>query len=92
MQEDTMTWSGDSIALSSLILLTSSAAASIGARGSAAERNRSHLRRVWRVVGLWHQRRKDRAILRSLTPRQIHDFCPKYTEAQIEMKKPFWHA
>jgi uncharacterized protein YjiS (DUF1127 family) len=56
----------------------------------AAERNRSRLRRVWQVIGLWLRRRKDRAILRSLSPHDIGDFCPKYTEAHVEMNKPFW--
>jgi uncharacterized protein YjiS (DUF1127 family) len=58
----------------------------------AAEQNRSHLRRIWRVIGLWLRRRKERAILRSLSRRDIHDFCPKYTEAEVEMNKPFWRA
>jgi uncharacterized protein YjiS (DUF1127 family) len=58
----------------------------------AAERNRAHLRRIRRVVGLWLRRRQDRAMLRSLSRRDIHDFCPKYTEAEMEMNKPFWQA
>lgn len=56
----------------------------------AAEQNRSHLRRLWRVVGLWLRRRQDRVILRSLSPRDLHDFCPKLSEAEAEMNKPFW--
>jgi len=58
----------------------------------AAERKRSKLRDIWQVVGLWLRRRNDRAILRSLSPRDIHDFCPRHTEVEAEMNKPFWRA
>ncbi len=109
-----MTWSGDWIALSSLMSLIGSAAAPFRARqgwrngsstvgvasarhpagGALADRvgeqNGSHLRRVWQVVGLWIRRRNDRVLLRSLSPRDIHDFCPKHSEAEAEMNKPFW--
>ncbi len=54
------------------------------------EQGRSHLRRISRVVGLWLRRRNDRVLLRSLSPRDIHDFCPKHSEAEAEMNKPFW--
>ena len=56
----------------------------------------SRMRSVFEAVRctfcLWNQRRNDRAILRSLSQRDIQDFCPKYTEAQAEMYKPFWRA
>jgi uncharacterized protein YjiS (DUF1127 family) len=58
----------------------------------AAERKQSQLRRVWQVVCLWLRRHSDRAILRSLSARDLHDFCPTYTEAEAEMNKPFWRA
>lgn len=58
----------------------------------AAERKRSQLSGIWQVFGLWLRRRKDRAILRSLSLRDLHDFCPRHTEAEAEMNKPFWRA
>jgi uncharacterized protein YjiS (DUF1127 family) len=58
----------------------------------AAERKRSQLADIGRVVGQWLRRRNDRILLRSLSPRDIHDFCPKYSEAEAEMNKPFWQA
>jgi uncharacterized protein YjiS (DUF1127 family) len=48
--------------------------------------------RAWRIPSLWNQRRKDRLVLRSFSPRDIHDFCPRHTEAEAEMNKPFWRA
>lgn len=58
----------------------------------AAERKQSKLRGLWRIIGLWRRRRNDRAILRSLGPRDIHDFCLSQTDADTEMNKPFWRA
>jgi len=58
----------------------------------AAEGKRSQLYVIWQIVGLWLRRGKDRAILRSLSLRDIHDFCPRHTEAEAEMNKPFWQA
>ena len=58
----------------------------------APERRRSQVRGIWQVVGLWFRRRNDRAILRSLSARDLHDFCPRHTEAEAEMSKPFWRA
>ena len=58
----------------------------------AAEQERSQLRGIWQVVGLWLRRGNDRAMLRSFSERDIHDFCPKGTEAEAEMNKPFWRA
>lgn len=47
---------------------------------------------AWRVLGVWRRRQRDRAELRSLSPRQIRDFCPRQAEAEQEMNKPFWRA
>lgn len=58
----------------------------------AVELSHSRICGVWRIVGLWHRRSKDRAMLRSLSPRDIQDFCPRHTEAEAEMNKPFWQA
>lgn len=52
----------------------------------------SQLSAVSQVVSLWLQRRRDRAILRSLSQRDLHDFCPRHDEAEAEMNKPFWQA
>lgn len=57
-----------------------------------AEGTRPPLRGIWQVVVLWLRRRKDRAMLRSFSLRDIHDFCPRDTEAEAEMNKPFWRA
>lgn len=46
--------------------------------------------RIWRHLSLWKRRSRDRAALRSLGPLAIHDFCPRQTEAEMEMNKPFW--
>lgn len=53
---------------------------------------RSQLSAAAQVVTLWLRRHRDRAALRSLSPRDLHDFCPKYDEAVAEMNKPFWQA
>ncbi len=62
----------------------------------AAHRALSQLRTqlidAWQLVCLWRQRSRDRAALRSLSPRDIRDFCPRQTEAEDEMNKPFWRA
>ena len=55
-----------------------------------AELTQSLLRGVWHVGMLWLRRRKDRAMLRSLSQRDIHDFCLSQTDAETEMNKPFW--
>lgn len=47
---------------------------------------------VRRTLGLWLRRRNDRAMLRALSLRDIHDFCPRHAEAEAEMNKPFWRA
>lgn len=47
---------------------------------------------AWQLIGLWRRRRRDRAILRSLSAREIRDFCPRQAEAEEEMSKPFWRG
>ena len=47
---------------------------------------------ICQAIGLWLRRRNDRAMLRSLSLHDIHDFCPRHTEAEAEMSKPFWRA
>jgi len=56
------------------------------------ERKLRQLRGIWRIVGLWLRRRHDRHMLRSLSVRDVHDFCPRLSEAEAEMNKPFWRA
>lgn len=58
----------------------------------AARRKRPPLHRVWQVVALWLRRHHDREILRSLSLRDVQDFCPRHSEAEAEMNKPFWRA
>lgn len=50
----------------------------------------AQLRGIRQVLGSWIRRRNDRAFLRSLSPRDLHDFCPRQSEAEAEMNKPFW--
>ena len=57
-----------------------------------AKRERPPLHRIWQVVVLWLRRQHDRKILRSLSLRDVHDFCPRHSEAEAEMNKPFWRA
>lgn len=57
-----------------------------------AEPARPPLRGVWQVVVSWLRRRNDRTMLRSFSLRDIHDFCPRHTEAEAEMNKPFWRG
>jgi uncharacterized protein YjiS (DUF1127 family) len=62
----------------------------------AAHRALSQLRTqfidAWQLICLWRRRGRDRAALRSLSPRDIRDFCPRQAEAEEEMNKPFWRA
>lgn len=57
-----------------------------------AEQGRSPLHRARQFVALWLRRRRNREILRSLSLRDVHDFCPRHSEAEAEMNKPFWQA
>ena len=61
-------------------------------RQSAVGRMRRWHARMWQLLSLWQRRSSDRAALRSLGPQAIADFCPRLTEAEIEMNKPFWRA
>jgi uncharacterized protein YjiS (DUF1127 family) len=47
---------------------------------------------TWHVLRLCRTRARERAQLRSLTRRELRDFCPKGTDAEREMHKPFWRA
>lgn len=58
----------------------------------AARQKRPPLHRIRQVVALWLRRRHDREILRSLSLRDVQDFCPRQSEAEAEMNKPFWRA
>lgn len=60
--------------------------------GHAAEKIRAQLGRVRQVLSSWRRRSRDRAVLRSLSQRDLHDFCPRLTDAEAEMNKPFWRA
>jgi uncharacterized protein YjiS (DUF1127 family) len=42
------------------------------------------------VVREWARRWRSRRELRSLSQREIADFCPKLTDALREGDKPFW--
>ncbi len=80
------------------------AALALGARSSArptsadapAKRNRlptrARITAAWRVVLEWRRRARSRALLRSLGPRLIQDFCRDPMEAEREARKPFWRA
>jgi len=59
---------------------------------ASVERKLPQPRRIWRIVGLWFRRRHDRHMLRSLSVRDVHDICPRLSEAEAEMNKPFWRA
>lgn len=58
--------------------------------GHVMEKRRRPLSGICQVISSWLRRRKDRATLRSFSVRDIHDFCPRHTEAEAEMNKPFW--
>jgi hypothetical protein len=62
------------------------------ARISTTEQMRRWYTDMRRLLSIWHRRSSDRAALRSLGQLAIHDFCPRQTEAEIEMNKPFWRA
>ena len=47
---------------------------------------------AWEVVCLWRRRHRNRAELRSLSPREIRDFCRRQANAEEEMNKPFWRG
>jgi uncharacterized protein YjiS (DUF1127 family) len=80
------------------------AAHALGARSSArpasadapVDRNRLSTRvritAAWRVVLEWRRRARSRALLRSLSPHLVQDFCRDPMEAEREARKPFWRA
>jgi uncharacterized protein YjiS (DUF1127 family) len=45
---------------------------------------------AWSLLREWLFRWRSRRELRSLTQREITDFCPKLTDALHEAEKPFW--
>jgi uncharacterized protein YjiS (DUF1127 family) len=47
---------------------------------------------LWHVLCLYRRRARERAELRSLSRREVLDFCPKGAEADREMHKPFWRV
>lgn len=53
---------------------------------------RAQLGGAWQLVCLWRHRSKDRAVLRSMSARDVRDFCPRQAEAEEEMNKPFWRG
>ena len=61
-------------------------------RPSALEQARHWHERIGQLLALWQRRSRDRAALRSLSAHAIQDFCPRLTEAEMEMNKPFWRA
>jgi uncharacterized protein YjiS (DUF1127 family) len=61
-------------------------------RESTLDQMRRWHARLWRLLSVWKRRSRDRAVLRSLSPQAIHDFCPRQSEADAEMNKPFWRA
>jgi uncharacterized protein YjiS (DUF1127 family) len=47
---------------------------------------------TWAILREWWRRAMSRRELRSLSRRQIADFCPGLSEAEHEARKPFWRA
>lgn len=81
---------GKAIAIASSVPADQQAGAAVA--DHAAERTRSWLAGIRQLLASWLRRRNERAMLRSLSRRDIHDFCPRHTEAEAEMNKPFWRA
>jgi uncharacterized protein YjiS (DUF1127 family) len=48
--------------------------------------------KVWPAIREWVRRWRQRRELRSMSQREIADFCPKLTDALREADKPFWRA
>lgn len=63
----------------------------VTARGPLSQM-RAQLGGAWQLVCLWRHRSKDRAVLRSMSARDVRDFCPRQAEAEEEMNKPFWRG
>ena len=47
---------------------------------------------IWAPLREWRHRARSRAELQSLGRREIANFCPGFTEAEQEARKPFWCA
>jgi uncharacterized protein YjiS (DUF1127 family) len=47
---------------------------------------------TWAILREWRRRAVSRRELRSLSSREIADFCPGLSEAEHEARKPFWRA
>lgn len=60
------------------------------ARETALDQMRRRHAHIWQLLSVWRRRSRDRAALRSLGQHAIADFCPRQTEAEMEMNKPFW--
>jgi uncharacterized protein YjiS (DUF1127 family) len=72
--------------------LAAIAAPNPGTVGTASRTARVHTIRVWLVLREWVRRWRQRRELRSLSQRDIADFCPKLSDALQEADKPFWRA
>ncbi len=53
---------------------------------------RSRMSRAWLLVCEWRCRARERAELRSLSRRDVADFCRSTSDARHEANKPFWRA
>jgi uncharacterized protein YjiS (DUF1127 family) len=58
----------------------------------ASSTARARIIRVWPAIREWVRRWRQRRELRSMSQREIADFCPKLTDALHEADKPFWRA
>lgn len=48
------------------------------------------LRRAAETVGVWHERRRGRVELASMSPYELRDVGISPGEAFMEVRKPFW--
>jgi uncharacterized protein YjiS (DUF1127 family) len=64
----------------------------LGTVGLASGTARVRTIRVWPAIREWARRWRQRRELRSMSQREIADFCPKLTDALHEADKPFWRA
>jgi uncharacterized protein YjiS (DUF1127 family) len=46
--------------------------------------------RIWLTIREWARLWRERRELRTMSQREIADFCPKLTDALREADKPFW--
>ena len=47
---------------------------------------------AWHVILEMRRRRESQQVLRSLSVREIRDFCSDLMKAERESRKPFWRA